>query len=230
MKVHNLMEDIVAEAVNQVFAEEEQDRKRGFCTCYQCRTDVACYVLNRIEPQYMFSGRGLAHLKTDYQKNLQKMADLVGHINDGIKKVSAAKRPHFNHEGDHELAVPPGPLFNFPAIMGRIFNGTNFEPLTEIAVSLRSTGSLSAMINPNWQNPCIISEKTAGAYIFWPYPVQAAEERETRSFEFEVSTERTIFEEMRYFFTLELTSEQNFNDSILLQKSFELEDLYLFPR
>jgi len=210
--------------------EEEKTGKQGFCTCYQCRTDVVCYVLNRTAPQYMLSGRGLAHLKSDYQKNLQKMADLVGLVNDAIKKVNATKRPHFEHKGTREKDFPSGPLFNFPTIMGKIFNGTNFEPLTDVSVSLSSEGSLVRMINPNWQNPCVISEKTAGTFLFWPYPVQAKSEKEVRIFEFEISTERSRFEDLHYFFNLELSAEEVLNESIHLQKTFEVEDLYLFPR
>lgn len=230
MKVHNLMEEIVTETVSDLFDDEEKEHRQGFCTCYQCRIDVVCYVLNRIKPQYMLSGRGLAHLKSDYKNNLQKMADLMGLVNDAIKKVDATKRPHFAHQGDHEQALPVGPLFNFPTIMGKIVNGSNFEPLSDVSVSLKSKGSLVRMINPNWQNPCPISEKTAGTFLFWPYPAQAQSLSEKKVIEFEISTERSQFEEMHYFFTLELSAESEFNYSIGIQKTFEVEALYLFPR
>ncbi|TFG62838.1 MAG: competence protein ComFB [Spirochaetales bacterium] len=230
MNVHNIMEDIVADAVGDVFDEEEQNRKQGICTCDQCRIDVTCYVLNRTKPQYIFSGRGLAHLKTDYQNNLQKMADLLGLVNTAIKKVNAAKRPRFAHKGDHESFRPGGPLFNFPTIMGKIFSGTNFEPLKDVSVFLMHQGSPITMINPNWQNPYPVSEKTAGTFLFWPYPSSAEREAETKIFEFEVTTERGKFEELHYYFNLELTAQAVFNDSIHLQQTFELEPLYLFPR
>ncbi len=47
MNVHNLMENIVIETVNDIF---EDKKKEGFdmAECLQCRLDVACYVLNRI--------------------------------------------------------------------------------------------------------------------------------------------------------------------------------------
>ena len=98
MKIHNLMEDIVLDKLHEIFDEEELTTfNNGFCTCYQCRLDVACYVLNRIQNKYVTSSRGLAHLRTEYQTNLQKSADLVSMIHDGIKQVSSTRRPHSNH-------------------------------------------------------------------------------------------------------------------------------------
>ena len=62
MIIHNVMEDIVSDEVNKLFDEAEQKKEDWVtCTCIQCRHDVMCYVLNRIKPRYIKSGRGLAH-------------------------------------------------------------------------------------------------------------------------------------------------------------------------
>ncbi|MEW5815700.1 MAG: late competence development ComFB family protein [Spirochaetota bacterium] len=229
MKVHNTMEEVVVNTVHEIFTEEEKTNAQGFCTCSQCRLDVACYVLNRIPPQYIISGRGLAHVQSDYQEQLQKHADLAGLINEAIKKVSRTKRPHFSHAKDKQNLIPKGPLYNFPTIIGRLFNGNNFEPISNMNVSLLSKGELVKMFDPNWQNPYPVADKTAGTFIFWPYPVKAENMKMKKVFEFELFVEAPKFEALRHFFELELEPDELFNDSFHLQKTHKIEDLYLFP-
>jgi competence protein ComFB len=232
MKIHNLMEDIILEKVHEIFDEEDTDLKnKGCCTCYQCRLDVACYVLNRIQSKYMTSSRGLAHLRTEYQNNLQKAADLVSLINDGIKQISSAKRPHYAHAQEEKPPAPEGPLYNFPTIIGRLFNGKTFEPMKDITITLRQNGKPAEMIEPSWQNPYHISFKTAGTFLFWPHPIPANSPQAKKIFEFElVVEEQEEFDELHHFFAMDLEAEDDFNDSVHLQRTYKLEDMYLFPK
>jgi competence protein ComFB len=223
------MEEIVLEKVDEIFNEEEKLKRHGYCTCKQCRMDVACYVLNRIEPHYMLSSRGIAHLRNDYQENLQKTADLMGLINDGIRKISTTKRPHVANLEDVEEIPPEGPLFNFPTIFGRIFNGQNFEPLKNVDIVLLSEGRLVKMINANWQNPYSIVEKTAGNFSFWPYPVGAASLDNTSTFEFELFLEKSGFDEFHHYFEMQIPAQSSFDESFHMHRTYELEDLYVFP-
>ncbi|HRZ64078.1 MAG TPA: late competence development ComFB family protein, partial [Spirochaetia bacterium] len=61
MEIRNLMEDAVKAVVDELFELEAKDQRLGYCLCDQCRLDVACYVLNRIKPEYIVSSRGLAY-------------------------------------------------------------------------------------------------------------------------------------------------------------------------
>lgn len=231
MRVHNLMEDIVLETVNDIFNAEESTKQFGYCTCEQCRLDVACYVLNRVEAEYVISSRGAAHLEANYLENLQKNADLVALINEGIKKVSQTLRPHFEHDTSKKLAVPEGILFNFPTIAGRIFNGDTFEPVKDVAVSLlKDDGALVDMINPNWQNPSTLAEGTAGNFTFWPYPEQGKREGVAKTFSFVLAVNDKRYEELNHFFELEIVSNKTFIDSYGLKRSYKVNDLYLFKK
>ena len=78
MEIRNLMEDAVLAAVGELFELEEKDPRLGLCTCGQCRLDVACYVLNRIKPEYILSGRGLAYSERDMLEKVQRLFD--GHL------------------------------------------------------------------------------------------------------------------------------------------------------
>ena len=67
MKIHNQMEDLVLNIVDEMF-DSKDIQESDICTCGQCRLDVACFVLNRISPEYIISSRGLAHLNSDYHQ------------------------------------------------------------------------------------------------------------------------------------------------------------------
>jgi competence protein ComFB len=229
MKPRNLMEDIVIEKVNEIFDEENISRREGLCRCYQCRMDVACYVLNRISPMYMTSSRGLAHLRTEYQNNLQKAADLVSLIKDGIQQVFETQRPHYDSSCEPASELGEGPVYNFPTIMGRILNGNTFEPMTGIKVDLLSKGNPVTMLDKSWQNPYLLIEQTAGTYLFWPYPVSAESLKESRVFEFEIYIDEKGYDELHHFFEMELTPEEKVNDVLHMEKTYKVEDIYLFP-
>jgi len=92
MNIHNIMESIVLDTVNEIF---EDKRKEGFemADCLQCRLDVACYVLNRIKPEYIISGRGLLHFEENYHELIQTKVDMVTLINAGISITAVLGAP-----------------------------------------------------------------------------------------------------------------------------------------
>ena len=229
MNPRNLMEDIVIDKVNEIFDDEKISRQEGLCRCYQCRMDVACYVLNRITPMYMTSSRGLAHLRTEYQNNLQKAADLVSLVKDGIQQVFETRRPHYDSACEPAPEIAEGPVYNFPTIMGRILNGNTFEPMTGIKVNLLSRGDPVAMLDKSWQNPYPLIEQTAGTYLFWPYPAAAESPEEPRVFEFEIYIDEKGYDELHHFFEMELTPEEKVNEVLHMEKTYKVEDIYLFP-
>ncbi|MFP4363656.1 MAG: late competence development ComFB family protein [Spirochaetia bacterium] len=230
MKIHNQMEDTVLKMVHEIFTEEENNPRMGVCTCSQCRMDVACYVLNRVTPEYIISGRGVAHLDSDYNQKLQKEADLVSLIKEGIGQVNSTKRPHFTHSPHNEPQDnKAGLFFNFPTIIGRLFNGINFEPVFGLKVYLRQNGENVKMLDPNWQNPYNTVKNTAGTYIFWPHPLHAEEPGITKTFEFEISIESKGYEPIHHFISVESRSEPYFLESFHMQRSYKVEDLYIFP-
>ena len=229
MRIHNIMEDIATEKIDEIFLEEESRDAKQFCTCHQCRLDVVCFVLNRMRPYYAVSGRGLTHMKMEYQEKLQREADLVTLVHQGIKQISQHQRPNFGHGNEKEVVVPHGYFYNFPQIMGRIFNSVNFEPLSNITVSLFKGDTLIRMTNPNWQNPCHIHAKTPGLYSFWPYPIAAEKPNIERSFQFEVAVDDPDFAPLRHHFHIMASAEDQFHNQVQLSRLMELDDLYLVP-
>ena len=232
MEIHNTTEDTVLQLVHEIYDAIEQEGKPDRpCTCYQCRLDTACYVLNRVPPRYVISSRGAARSETEFIERQQEDADIVSLIYEGINKISRSKRPHFPHTSAEQKPSHPilGPVFNIPTIIGRAFNGSNFEPMTDIDVELLSEGKRARMIDPNWQNPFHLVANTAGTFTFWPEPVPAKKVGLHHTFSFAVRIEAPGFETLLHYFEVSVTSEERAQWSFSLQRTHKLPDLYLFP-
>jgi len=229
MEVHNMMEDMVLQIVSEVF-EEKAKRGFGLSDCFQCQLDVACYVLNRIKPEYIISGRGLAHYESEYQDHIQKNADIVALVNEGIRKIDTRRRPYYSQsESEQEVSLPDGPVFNFPALVGRILHGNTFEPLKNINVSLLQNGAPVEMINNTWSNPYFIVESTRGNFTFLPFPLKASAPGDRKTISLEVRIEAEGFSLISHHFELELTAAGEVLRSFAMQNTFKLGEIFLFP-
>jgi competence protein ComFB len=230
MEIRNLMEDTVQVLVDEIFEEEAKRPKLGYCTCDQCRLDVACYALNRIQPEYIVSSRGLAYSEREGLDKVQRRADIISIVKDGWSKVSHSPRPTADHNarGIEEPAVE-GPVFNFPSIMGRAFDGRSFTPLAEGRVSLLEGGSLVPMVDSNWQNPFVLAGATIGTFIFWPAHLSSVNAGEERTWIFEIKVETPGLESLSHFIELSVTSEGSVKRDFSLQRVHKVPDLHLFP-
>ena len=62
MKVQNIMESYIIKRTNALY-DDFVEMKNSFltCSCENCRLDTICYVLNRVQPKYVVSGRGMTY-------------------------------------------------------------------------------------------------------------------------------------------------------------------------
>jgi competence protein ComFB len=222
------MEELVIDEVNAICDSLETEKNAAICTCSQCRQDAACYVLNRTDPHYVVSHRGVA--RVNLAADQQSRADLTSLVYEGIKHVSHNQRPYFTHNRDSPAEETPieTPVFNIPTIMGRVFNGLNFSPITGITVELLQNGVLSPMKDKNWQNPYVLIPNTGGTFTFWPRPTPAEKAEIRGVFEFTVKITAEDFAELNHVFTIPVISEQ-VSTRFSLSRTFKLPDLYLFP-
>lgn len=229
MRVHNLVKDLVIQKVEEFFSAKRQEAGADLeCLTPDCLQDVVCYVLNRTQPEYVVSGRGMAHSESqDYNKKVQKIADIMRLIQEGMEAVSRRRRQRAEVGSREELE---GSWFNFPSIIGRLFNGNNFEPIAGINVYLLENGIPAPVIDPNWQNPYPMVVNTAGTYLFWPHPIKAGKEGEERTFKFEISVDDSKYDSLRMPFEMTIRSQSRFVDYVSSTESFRLKDQYLFPR
>ena len=157
MNVHNLMEDIVIKAVNTLYDRVKNENVAWLtCDCENCRLDAVSYVLNRIPPKYVVSGRGVTH-NVEYLASSQLQADVDSLALEGMRTVSSTKRPF--HTLDRKECMIQGsseksnPAFNFFTFMGVVLDGNTFEPVTEAEITLKLEGQLAQMVDKTWSNP-----------------------------------------------------------------------------
>ncbi len=229
MHIHNVMEDIIYEKVNKLFDEaKELNEKWLTCSCLQCRLDTMCYVLNRVKPRYIKSGRGFAHfLNAESGTGGQIMADISALVVEGMHKVLETQRPH----GDNSCEKgEPKAVFNFPAINGKILNGSNFNAMEGVSVTLKLDNEVVPQMDILWDNPYTTSEKTPGTYIFCPKPIEADELGEKRTFRFLLTGEKEGFETANMAFELELEAEEKEVFPLQDGNFFENKDMFLFDK
>ena len=232
MDVHNTNEDIVFVTVKKIFESfEKEGNPDNFCLCNQCRLDTACYVLNRIEPFYIVSSRGVERTELEAFHKQQKEADIIALIHEGLKRINHNQRPNFSHhdtanDGKNRQFTP---VFNIPTIVGRLFNGTNFSPLSNVRVELYRNGNLVPMKDTSWQNPYPLVPNTEGTFTFWPAAVPADVTDSHKIFEYSIKIEAPEFETLSHFFKIPVISEIQSTSSYSMGRSFKLPDLYMFP-
>ncbi|MDD5747486.1 MAG: late competence development ComFB family protein [Actinomycetota bacterium] len=81
MKLKNVMEDLVAEYVDEAISNDND-----FCKCERCRLDVIALALNKLKPKYVVTEKGYAYarlgelqaqFRTDMIVAVKKAMDIV---------------------------------------------------------------------------------------------------------------------------------------------------------
>ena len=230
MELHNTMEEIVIPKVEDIFNTiEKNGNSDKFCTCFQCRTDTACYVLNRVTPFYLVSNRGAARIHHENIDHQQKDADIITLIHEGLKRVNHNQRPGHDSAAESKKSAENEPVYNIPAVTGRLLNGNNFEPIANVSIKLLFNGSQVKMKDGHWQNPLQLVSHTEGAFSFWPISVPAERAGDSNTFEYTVRVEAEGYETLNHIFKIPVKSEILTAQSYQLGRTFKLPDLYLFP-
>lgn len=227
MNVHNIMEEKVFQRVDHIYDQITNGQTSWLiCTCDHCRLDTASYVLNRIPPKYIVSGRGIVHAVVDDDSQLK--ADIDALIIEGIRAVSSARRPYH----DKSVSKPDmhaGPVFNFPTFIGTVYDGNTFTPLKDATITLMKEGTVCPMIDYTWQNPCSTNQRTKGAFSFWAKPEKAEAEGTQKQYSFSLSIECPGYDKLEYAFTVPVVSEGEARIAPSSTYALTLQDLFLFP-
>lgn len=223
--IHNIMEDLVFTEVNKLYDELLASPPAWFsCACTQCRLDAMCYVLNRIQPQYIKSSRGLAHfVQPDDFSKMQLLADVSALAVAAAKQIAKNTRPHENIQEEVNY-----PVFNFPTITGRILDGKTFSPLSNIEVYLKVANTVVEQMNVLWQNPYSISEQTAGTFTFLPKYVRASKAGLNEVFPFSICVDKEGYKPLNYYFKIGVESSETVQSEVSMKNYFKLPDLFLF--
>ena len=230
MNVHNLMEDVVKKSVNNLY-----DRVKGenvawlTCDCENCRMDTISYVLNRIPPKYVVSGRGVTH-NAEYFQSAQLQADIDSLALEGMRIVSATKRPFHNEARSSIENKPKHPAFNFFTFMGSVLDGNTFEPVPEAKITLKIDGKLAEMVDKTWSNPYNLVPSTKGVYSFWVKSIPAKESGERAYFNFSIEIEADGYSESVYHFEVPIMSEDKVRQTLDSTYTLKIKDLVIFKK
>jgi competence protein ComFB len=231
MELHNTVEDMVISRVSEILdGIEKSGNPEQLCTCNQCRMDTVCFVLNRTKPHYIVSNRGVARVDHESAQRKQEEVDIVSLAYEGIRRVNHNLRPNANHRskgGEKDTGMRP--IYNIPTIVGRVFDGRNFAPVSDVTVELYHNGELVAMKDSNWQNPYNMVSNTEGTFTFWPNPVPSEQPNEHKVFEFNIKVESPEYETLNHFFKIPVISDTRTGLAYSTARTVKLPDLYLFP-
>lgn len=228
MEIHNLVEDEVSTLIERICEEEEAKGEFGYCTSVECRIDAICYVLNRTQPRYVSSARGMSHVASEQERNTQAQIDLVALAHEALRRVSSVRRSYYDTESEttapHTSAAPAVPI-----ITGRLLIATSFQPVDNTTVTLYRGTNVAPMVDHRWENPYEITPNTSGQYSFWPQgPEELADQDEV---EFLLAVDDPRFEEFRSYFTVPVVRPQNEPNTAARGHKHEhmLSDMYLIP-
>ncbi|MFW6368947.1 MAG: late competence development ComFB family protein, partial [Spirochaetota bacterium] len=199
MEIHNLAEDEVSRLIHRICDEEEEAGEFGYCTSVECRVDAVCYVLNRTQPRYVSSARGMSHVVSEQEQNTQAHIDLVALAHEALSRISSVRRSYYDVETTPRTDTGPGQQ-EFPIITGRLLIATTFQPVANTTITLYRGSTIAPMVDHRWENPYEITPNTSGQYSFWPHaPEDVAEHDEV---EFLLAVDDPRFEEFRKYFTV----------------------------
>lgn len=231
MNVHNMMEDLVTAEVNSLYEQVKKAASPWLsCDCKNCRLDTISYVLNRIPPKYVVSGRGVTHSNEIFADH-QLIADISAVAMDGLRVISSTKRPfHSLPREECEVKNEENPSFNFPTFTGIVLDGNTFEPISGAKLLLKLDGKPVEMVDMTWANPTQTFQSTRGAYTFWAKSIPVSKAGESKRFEFEVEVEAEGYDKSFQYFDVALISDANSKTELNTACSIKIRDIVLFKR
>jgi len=82
MKVHNFMEDIVKDELDNLLAGKE-----NICKCVKCKLDMMAWALNKLPPKYIVSDKGRIFTRLQEVES-QFRADVTIELMKAVSKIS----------------------------------------------------------------------------------------------------------------------------------------------
>ena len=234
MKFHNLMEDIVLK-----FLEELINEKKEICKCEQCKSDIICYTLNKIKPLYITSSRGIIHTENQKRYNFQDDIDVMTTLNEAIEVVSAKKRhskqkilkslKDKNSKIKDRIISDNENYFNFPQMIGRVFDSSDLSPIDNASVILTDeTGKNKIeMFDENWLNPISIVLEMNGSFSFWPQAIKSEKEGIQKDFQMSLIITKDGYEPVSKYFYIRALSEKGIKTYITKENAFYIDDIYI---
>lgn len=172
MYLINLMEQKVSKLADSYFNDKNIPVNSNM------RMDIIAYTLNRVNPQYVTSARGVLH---SYDRDpIQTNTDILSIIADACEIVTRRK------ENKLLESVPSidesGYYLTYPSIIGNITSSCNFDKVDNALVYIFDNKKILQGYGVNFPNPAVVSSNVPGKFMFcfMPKKVMSAEEIEVK--------------------------------------------------
>jgi competence protein ComFB len=159
MPVTNLMKDIVINIVDEVLKKENVKNING-----NGRDDIIAYVLNRVQPKYVTSERGLLYGILDAKYQVQQRVDILFLIYEAIYQIQNRRD---SNNAVKETVIPERNSY-LPHIVGQVLEETSLSIVPDVEVTLIYGGMPAPMVDSDWDNPYKTIAATKGHFHFWP--------------------------------------------------------------
>ena len=159
MPVTNLMKDIVINILDEVLKKEKVTNING-----NGREDIIAYVLNRVQPKYVTSERGLLYGILDAKYKVQQRVDILFLIYEAIHMIQNRRD---SNNAVKETIIPEKNAY-LPHIVGQVLEDSSLTIVPDVEVMLMYGGRPAAMIDSDWDNPYTTLTATSGHFHFWP--------------------------------------------------------------
>jgi len=81
MGIHNYMENIVEEVLNDILSERED-----ICKCEKCKLDMKTWALNRLPPKYVVTQKGRVYTKLQ-EISIQFKTDVTREVTRAVEQI-----------------------------------------------------------------------------------------------------------------------------------------------
>ncbi len=232
MILRNNMEDLILNVVDIMLQDTDDD----FWKNQDHQEDLVCYVLNRVKPKYVRSGRGILHSESSLEKNIQDNVDLFSLVAEGMRTIIVRRKDSESSSNEISTAdkedTSKNYYFNFPCLVGKIISMSSGEELSGVKVTLKhkegDKNIQTLMINSNWSNSYIIADQTEGYFTFFPKSIiDDGEKPSTKRFEFLLLFEHDKFGQLNKFFSITLASEKKMHSVFQRGSIHRIEDMYI---
>jgi competence protein ComFB len=159
MPVTNLMKDIVINILDEVLKKEKVKNING-----NGRDDIIAYVLNRVQPKYVTSERGLLYGILDAKYHVQQRVDILFLIYEAIHMIQNRRD---SNNAVKETVIPEKNAY-LPHIVGQVLEDSSLTIVPDVEVMLMYGGVPAAMVDSDWDNPYLTISATKGHFHFWP--------------------------------------------------------------
>ncbi|MCM8826210.1 MAG: late competence development ComFB family protein [Candidatus Omnitrophica bacterium] len=81
MELHNYMEEVVKECLDEGLSSRED-----VCKCDRCKLDMLAWALNRLSPRYIVTNEGRVYTKLQ-EINIQSRVDVIREVTKAIEHI-----------------------------------------------------------------------------------------------------------------------------------------------